>query len=207
MKSISFLKPLNREETHDALSGFIMKCEGKKWSSIKANLSLLQKNELINLLSELYKLNKENKYYISARCSETCEEAIRPYRILIKKFISPEIRSGDEHIEKVKAKKAISDYWKASGDNNGKIDLMLYYIECGTEFTLTYGDIDEPFYNSLSSMFAQTVNEVKKLTKNEISKNFVYRLLKIVNDAKNIGWGYGDEVRELFNLAFCEYNL
>lgn len=197
------LKPWNKEKRiHDTVSDFIMKYEGQKWSSIKANLSLLQKNELINLLSELYKLNKENKYYISARCSETCEEAIRPYRILIKQFISPEIRSGDEHIEKAKAKKAISDYWKASGDNNGKIDLMLYYIECGTEFTLTYGDIDEPFYNSLSSMFDQTVNEVRKLTKNETCKDFIYRLQEIVNDAKNIGWGYGDEVRELFNSAF-----
>ena len=84
---------------------------------------------------------------------------------------------------------------------------MLYYIECGTEFTLTYGDIDEPFYNSLSSMFDQTVNEVKKLTKNETCKDFTYRLQEIVNDATNIGWGYGDEVSELFNSAFGEYSL
>lgn len=179
-----------------------MKYEGKKWSAIKANLSVFQKNELINLFGELYQLNEDNKHFISARCSETCEEAIKPYRILVKQFISPEIRYGEEPIEKTKAKKAIGDYWKASGDNNGKIDLMVYYIECGTEFTLTYGDIDASFYNSLSSMFGQTVNEIKKLPENKIRQDFIHRLRAIVNDAKNIGWGYGDEVCELFNSAF-----
>lgn len=183
---------------------FIMKYEGKKWSSVKAHLAIFQKNELINLLGELYQLNDENKYFLSARCSETCEEAIEPYRKLIKQFISPDIQYGDKRIEKAKAKKTISDYWKASGDNNGKIDLMLYYIECGTEFTLTYGDIDESFYNSLSSMFSHVVGEVVDLPKN---KDFIHRLREIVNDAKNIGWGYGDEVTELFNSSFSEYSL
>jgi len=32
---------------------------------------------------------------------------------------------------------------------------MLHYVETGTEFTNTYGDIDEPFYNSLISMLNQ----------------------------------------------------
>ena len=181
-----------------------MQDEGKKWSFIKAHFSLFQKNELINLLGELYQLNKENKYFISARCSETCEEAIKPYRLLIKQLISPDIRYGDERIEKTKAKKAISDYWKASGDNNGKIDLMLYYVECGTEFTLTYGDIDESFYNSLSSMFSHAVNEIKKSPKNEALGDFIHRLRAIVNDAKNIGWGYGDDVSELFHSSFLD---
>ena len=34
---------------------------------------------------------------------------------------------------------------------------MLYYVECGVEFTNLYGDIDERFYSSLESMFADFV--------------------------------------------------
>jgi hypothetical protein len=61
----------------------------------------------------LYRLNDENKYFINARCSETCEEAIKPYRLLVQQFIAPDIQHGDERIEKAKARKTINDYWKA----------------------------------------------------------------------------------------------
>jgi len=32
---------------------------------------------------------------------------------------------------------------------------MLTYVENGTQFTREYGDIDEPFYNSLDSVLAE----------------------------------------------------
>lgn len=178
-----------------------MKIDVKKWSEIQEYLPIFKQNELISLIGELYRLNNENKHFINARCSETCEEAIKPYRLLVQKFISPDIRYGNERIEKAKARKSISDYWKATRDDNGKIDLMLHYVECGTQFTLTYGDIDEPFYNSLASMFQQTIVEIKKLPLNKITENFIHRLNDIVHAAKNIGWGYGDEVNELFDEA------
>lgn len=50
-------------------------------------------------------------------------------------------------------RKAISDYKKASGDEVGVLDIMVYYVEMGTKFTLEYGDIYEEFYDSLESMF------------------------------------------------------
>lgn len=175
--------------------------EIKKWSDIKSYLSIFKHNELTALIGELYRLNDENKHFINARCSETCEEAIKPYRLLVQQFIAPNIQCGDERIEKAKARKTINDYWKATGDDNGKIDLMLYYVECGTQFTLTYGDIDESFYNSLTTMFKQIIIEVKKIPIDQRRRNFIHRLHKIVNAAKYIGWGYGDEVTHLFSEA------
>jgi hypothetical protein len=55
------------------------------------------------------------------------------------------------------AKNAISKFNKLSSDDLKTLDLMLYYVEIGTEFTNTYGDIDEKFYNSMVSMYRKVV--------------------------------------------------
>ncbi len=179
-----------------------MKDEGKNWPSIRGRLEQLQHKELITLINELYRLNRDNQQFISAKYLPVSDAIIKPYKHLVEQCISPELRRGDERIEKAKARKAINDYWKATKDIYGKIDLMLYYVECGTQFTLTYGDIDEPFYNSLSSMFVQATQEIKKLSEDEVRENFIYRLGDIVHDASDIGWGYGDELRDTFETAF-----
>ncbi len=44
---------------------------------------------------------------------------------------------------------------------------MLYYVACGNDFTLEFGDIDEPFYKSMESMFARLV-ETLIVQKDEI---------------------------------------
>ncbi len=175
-----------------------MKADVKKWSEIRDYLSVLKQSDLIALIGDLCKLNDENKYFIGARCSETCAEAIKPYKSLVKQFISPDIPFSDERIQKAKAKKTINDYWRASGDPYGKIDLMLYYVECGTQFTLEYGDINESFYNSLVAMFKQSIIEIKKISSSRPTKSFILRLNNVVDISKNIGWGYGDEVKTLF---------
>ena len=49
-------------------------------------------------------------------------------------------------------RKAISDYKKANGDLRGLLTLMVFYVQCGNDFTLKFGDIDETFYDSQCSM-------------------------------------------------------
>lgn len=172
----------------------------KKWAEIRRHLSLFKQNELLSLTGELYQLNDDNQYFLNARCSETTEEAIQPYKLQVKQFIAPEIHTGNERIQKAKAKKVIRNYWHATEDPYGKIDLMLYYVECGTDFTLSYGDIDEPFYNSLETVFAQAITEIKKLS-HSFTEHFIHRLHAIVKAAELIGWGYGDMLKALYEDA------
>ena len=40
---------------------------------------------------------------------------------------------------------------------------MLFYVECGVEFTNMYGDINEAFYYSIESMFADFVRVLNSL--------------------------------------------
>ena len=93
------------------------------------------------------------------------------------------------------ARKAIRDYRKATGNLTGTIDLMLTYVENGTEFTHEFGDINESFYNSLESV----LNEMAELLLGEGSEfypQFRERTQRLTIHADHIGWGYGDSLRD-----------
>jgi hypothetical protein len=47
----------------------------KKWSEIRRILAIFKQPDLISFIGERYSLNGGNKYFIDARCSETCAEA------------------------------------------------------------------------------------------------------------------------------------
>ena len=39
---------------------------------------------------------------------------------------------------------------------------MPYYIEQGVQYTLSYGDIDEPFYESIESVYEDSLDLIKE---------------------------------------------
>ena len=73
---------------------------------------------------------------------------------------------------------------------------MIHYLETGTELTLDLGDIDEPFYSSLESMFKRILKEIEKQP-DKIQLQYLNRLTKVVHSAEDIGWGYYDVIAEL----------
>ena len=84
------------------------------------------------------------------------------------------------------------DYTKATGDDLGEMELLLIYIESGTDFTCSYGDVDERFYDSLIS----TLDSFSKklATHIEYLDKFKDRLIDLQDRTSGIGWGYGDYV-------------
>jgi hypothetical protein len=94
------------------------------------------------------------------------------------------------------AKNAILNFKKLSSDDHKTLDLMLYYVELGTQFTNTYGDIDAKFYDSMVSMYNKVVNECNK---NEKFYNiFKDRLYSIVLETEGIGWGYNYSICDIY---------
>ena len=102
-----------------------------------------------------------------------------------------------------RGRKAISDYQKATHDALGTLDLMTYYVECGTQFTVDYGDIDEGFYESLDAMFTQVVKRLQHSDQETIDR-LLPRLKGIVRQAHGIGWGYYDAISDTLEGAFPE---
>jgi hypothetical protein len=98
-------------------------------------------------------------------------------------------------------RKAISEYKKAVGDPIGILELSIYFIECGHQFTLEYGDIDEKFYDSLESMFDKVLKMLKKFDQSTIDKYFP-RILSLVYEVKGIGWGHYDYLVDRLESEF-----
>jgi hypothetical protein len=162
--------------------------------SVRQQLNDWSKPALIALVKDLYEVSPDNRHFLQARfqAEENTGEALEKYRRKIVDQFFP--ARGDGKLKLTEARKAIRDYRKATGNLEGTIDLMLTYVENGTEFTREFGDINEPFYNSLESV----LNEMAQLLMKEGSEHypkFRERVQRLATRADGIGWGYGDALR------------
>ncbi len=102
-----------------------------------------------------------------------------------------------------KAKSAITNFKKLTNDHLKTVALMLFYVEVGTEFTNTYGDIDERFYNSMLSMYNKVIMECEKDEK--LFHDLKNRLYDVVIKSDGIGWGYHDGLEDLYySISFLQ---
>ncbi|GGB61219.1 hypothetical protein F3157_17005 [Virgibacillus dakarensis] len=168
-----------------------------KIPELKKNLKNYDQKELINVIADLYKLNDDVKDFLSVKFMG--EEKIRELFERAKKEIEDEFfpEKGFGKMRLAKAKRAISDFKKLTGDLFRTIDLMLCYVEVGTEFTNTYGDIDEKFYDSMESMFHKVAKACEK--DETLFIHFNDRLRAVVADSGGIGWGYHDSLTDIYN--------
>jgi hypothetical protein len=104
-------------------------------------------------------------------------------------------------LEIEKANDAINRYSKAVDNPIGEAELRIFYVECGNNFTLSYGDIDEDFYDSLLDMYEYAIETVLETAKEE-QDALQERLKEIMESASHIGWGYGDGLGDLYYEVF-----
>jgi len=171
----------------------------KRWSDVRAVLASQGSAQLLEVVRDLYDLSQENRDFLNARYlpSENCLE---PYKKAIDDAIYPNVYER-KTIRVSIAKKAISQYTKATGDQAGTLELMAYFVERGNQFTVDFGDIDAGFYSSLESMFGRIL-ETLKGSDHEVIAHFLPRLAAIRDAAAGIGWGYHDYLREALAKAF-----
>ena len=168
------------------------------WKDVNAVLSKHDKHELLMLLKSLYALNEENRIFFQTKYKLI--DPLEPYKQVISDSINPDLMDG-QTIRLKEGRNAISRYKKAVGDADGTIELMIYYVECGNQLTLNYGDIYEEFYNSLESMFSSVVKKLKNSDKKTKDK-YLPGLQKVVNEVNGLGWGYYDSLYSIYANAF-----
>lgn len=169
------------------------------WKDIEKKISQFDRAELAELLFDLFRLSSDNKNFFFTRFS-IGDDPLANYKTIIRKAMHPSIEM-DERLDIETAKAAISRYSKAIDYPPGEAELRLYFVECGNNFTLTYGDIDEDFYDALLEMFEYAIETVLELTP-KAQAAFKVRLEKVVKSAQGIGWGYYDGLCDLFREAF-----
>lgn len=167
------------------------------WRDVKAVLQDWERDRLIGLIQDFHKLSAANADFLYARLLDAdAAQTLAPYKKRIKQAISP-AQPWKQDVQLREGKKAISDYKKASGDVRGILSLMVYYIQCGNDFTLEFGDIDETFYDSLCSMLDQVKRQLLVENDHNLAAEFIPVLEQEFQRIDGqMGWGYPDEFGE-----------
>ena len=90
-------------------------------------------------------------------------------------------------------RKAIRDYRKATGNLSGTAELLMTFVETGTEFTRDYGDMDEAFYSSVESALLELAGLLRGAAQC-MYPQFSERLERVTEISEGIGWGFHDFV-------------
>jgi len=180
------------------------KLKGKlKITDLKKQLKEYDQNELIDLITELYKSDKSVEEFLSMKFigGGVIENLYEDAKQKIRDEFFPD--KGHGKLRLVAAKKTITKFKKLTNNQLKTVDLMLYYVESGTEFTLVYGDIDGKFYDSMESMYAKVIFECEE--SQALFDEFHSRLYSIVEKTEGIGWGYHDGLCDLYySLSWLE---
>jgi hypothetical protein len=171
------------------------------WLEVKAAVVKLDQKQLVKLVADLYRFSKENQAFLHARFA-VGDDPLGPYKKTINDCMYPDIYSK-KPIQISKAKRAISSYSKAVGDPLGEAELMIFFVECGNNFTVNFGDIDEAFYDALNRMYRRAIDKVLSLPE-EQRIEFKDRLEAIMTSSSGIGWGYHDMLSDDYYEAFPE---
>lgn len=169
------------------------------WTDIKRSIAGFSKVQLLGLVQDLYRSNERNREFLHARfIAEGREANLTPYKKRIKAALMPERWDGPMHLAPFRygeARRAISDYKKARGALADLLELMLYYVQCGNDMTVKFGDLDERFYRSMGSMFGSIVAELKSSEEAALTAAWLPILEREAHRVRNLGWGYGYELQ------------
>lgn len=167
-----------------------------KVTELKKRLNEYEHKELIELVVEIFKANKEVQNYLSSKFlgDEVIEEIYKVARKKIKDEFFPE--RGFGKLRLADAKKEITAFKKATKDDKRTVDLMLFYVEQGVDFTCSYGDINENFYSSMVKMFDQVAMECDR--DEELYQEFSTRLRNVISNTEGIGWGFHEALVDCY---------
>ncbi|MBP6826338.1 MAG: hypothetical protein KA165_07255 [Saprospiraceae bacterium] len=169
-----------------------------KVAELKKYLDALSETELRAEVLKLFsKLKQVQDFYGQELSSEEDRNKIlEEYKARIRKqFYSP--RSGNPQNPKASKLRAIvSEFEKISIFPHELIDLALYRVELGVQFTNDYGDMNEAFYRSVATAFERAL---KMIVAHKLEDHFEFRCQAIVRNTDDIGWGFGEEMDYLYS--------
>ena len=151
----------------------------------------------MKLILELAKLRKNNIDWLTTRFqdSECNEKTIEIYKEKIQNSFYT--KTGRPKTDLLKAKRAVSDFKKASKDKESIIDLMIFYAKTGTEYLCNY-DGPEQLYTNMENIFDNVIKLLIDSTDSIIIAKSKPRLEEIIKKANDLGYGYPDSIEAMY---------
>lgn len=162
------------------------------WSDVKKQLADCDQAALLKLVQDLYAASKDNQAFLHTRFG-LGDDLLKPYKASLALWLWP---TWKKPTSVAKAKKAIADYKKASGQPEGLSELMVYYCEQGAGFSIEVGLQDEGYFDALVRMFEQALKAIANLPEAQ-RPTLLQRLAAVRRTSHNIGYGVGDAMGDL----------
>ena len=164
------------------------------WSDVKDKLTDIDRAGLIGLVQDLYAASKDNQAFLHARLA-LGDDVLKPYKAAIDRWLWPDVfKNQDTSV--AKAKKAIADYKKASGQPEGLAELAVFFCERAVGFSNDVGLQDEGYFDALVRMFEQALNAIGPLPEDR-RHTLLTRLDAVRRLGHNLGYGVGDDMGDL----------
>ena len=164
------------------------------WIDVKAKLADFDRPGLFGLVQDLYATSKDNQAFLHARL-HLGENALKPYKAAIDRWLWPNVL-WQQDTSVAKAKKAITDYKKASGTADGLVELMVFYCEQAAGFSADVALDDEGYLSALVRMFGQALSAILALPPEQRGA-LRARLDAVRSACDGMGYGVGDDMGAL----------
>lgn len=159
------------------------------WSDVKAHLTTMDRTGLMALVRDLYDLDALNRRALHARFASD-GTTLDQYRRLVRTAVFPDPLS-QRPVRLRDATATIRQYARATGDVAGTIDLMLEFVEAGTEQAADLGYGDDAYFTALEHKVNEILRLLSDLPDNE-RRVMTERISRLGAYQGEMGWGYGD---------------
>jgi hypothetical protein len=168
------------------------------WVDVKAKLAGFDRRSLLAVLQNLYAADPGTRAFLHARFG-LGQDPLQPYKKTIDRWLWPDVFRGQE-TSVSRAKRAITDYKKATGDPEGLAELTVFYCERAAGFCRDVGHHDAAYFQALVRMFEQALNTTTNLTAN-VQSDLLTRLDRVRTIGHEFGYGVGDDM-DVFHSEF-----
>jgi hypothetical protein len=164
------------------------------WAALRKKLDAFDRAGLLALIHDLYDAHASNRRFLEARLLSS-SASIEKYRRLVVDAVYPDPFSR-RRVSVRDATATITEYRRSTGDVAGTVDLMLTFLEAGTEQAADLGYGDDSYFEALERKLDAIAKSWPDLSPNARG-DAAKRLDCVRKRAQNIGWGYGDYVDDV----------
>jgi hypothetical protein len=126
------------------------------WGAVRKKLELLDRAGLVALVHDLYDANAASRRFLEARFLSS-STSLEKYRRLVVDAVYPDPFSRRQ-VSVRDATMKITEYRRSTGDVAGMVDLMLTFLEAGTEQAADLGYGDESYFGALERKLDAVAN-------------------------------------------------
>jgi len=159
------------------------------WADIKVSLDRMDRTGLLGVIKDLYEAGDLNRRFLHARFVPAAP-MLEEYRRLVRAAVFPDPFS-QRPIRLRDGTTTIAEYKRATGDLSGTVDLMLEFVEAGTEQAADLGYGQDAYFAALERKVKEVVRSLDALPEAD-RLAATARLVKLGEYQGTIGWGYCD---------------